>query len=130
MQVAQGQEATLRCLGDRVTVTIRPGTMPRPVTLSCRMGAAGQAPNPPGPRLDEVLFTIEAEGLSELPTEVNLGVGYDDDELEDLEEGRLTIAHLQNGQWQPAPKQALDAPNNYVSATITRLGTYTVYQRP
>lgn len=130
MQVAQGQEATLRCLGDRVTITVRPGTMPRPVTLSCRMGAAGQAPNPPGPRLDEVLFTIEAEGLGELPAEVNLGVGYDDDDLEGLEEGRLTIGHLQNGQWQPAPKQAPDAPNNYVSATITRLGTYTVYQRP
>jgi hypothetical protein len=39
------------------------------------------------------------------------------------------IGVLVNGQWQPAPRPATDPGDNFVSATITRLGTYTVYQR-
>jgi len=62
---------------------------------------------------------------------VNLGVHYSDGDAAGLNEATFTLARLDTGanRWGPSMKQANDPPANYVSATITEMGYYVLYQR-
>jgi hypothetical protein len=111
--------------------------MPRSLSFSLRRLDPSSVPAPPGGRLvDAIVFELIAQecgggGVGELPAEINLGIRYTDADASGLNEQNFTIAILDQStrQWQPAAKQAPDPGANYVSATITRLGTYAVYQR-
>jgi hypothetical protein len=93
-------------------------------------------PPAPGQKVDSLLFQVVAEScngtpIPTLPAEVNLGVHYADGDVAGLNESSFTLAHLDTSanQWHAAQKQANDPPNNFVSATITDMGYYVVYQR-
>jgi hypothetical protein len=115
----------------RVAVKVFP-TMSRNVRITVRM--VSNAPATPGQLVDGLTFSISGEfceggALTTLPAEVNLGVHYSDQDAGALNEASFTIARLSGTQWTPEAKQASDPTANYVSATITGLGTYAVYQR-
>ncbi len=129
MDLDPGEGAELRCPDTRVLVTMLPGTFQRPLTLTCSRADPGAVPQTPGRRIGDVLFRLESDAGQTLPAEINLGINYRTEDLAGANEQGLVIAVLEGGQWRPAPKLATDPPNNFVSATVTRLGVYTLYLR-
>ena len=129
--VEAGQEAVLKC-PNGVVLTIRRQTLTREVAIGCQTVDPGSVPQTPGPMVGEILFELLADGggANDLPGEVNLGIDYGDEDLGGLDESRFVIARLENRQWTPVPRQAPDPVNNFISATINRVGIYTVYRRP
>ena len=130
MVIEAGQEAVLRC-PNGVVVTVRRETLRETVTLNCGPIDPATVPPTPGRRLGDVLFEVIANDgrLAELPSEINLGVDYGDEDLAGLNEQQLILGFLDNGRWTTAPKLATDPANNFVSASVTRLGVYAVYSR-
>lgn len=111
-----------------VVVTVRPTSpLPQDVTIALGELSPSSVPGTPGPRLEPVVFNLTADSGGALPGEATLSISYVDPG--GLNEGSLTIAVYDGSQWVPSPGQAPDPINNTVSATITRTGTYTVYQR-
>jgi hypothetical protein len=118
--------------GDHVVVQIFPW-MPAGVTITIRLVDPSTAPPPPGRRLGDLVFKLEARGaggqiLTVLPAEVNLSATYSDQDVAGLTERGVALYWLDptTNQWTPAPKPAADPSPNYVSASVTALGTYAV----
>ena len=92
-------------------------------------------PAVPGQQVDNLIFRITAEdcaggSLQSLPAESNLGIHYADGDVKSLNEASFKLSFLDTGsnQWRTVQKQANDPASNFVSATITDLGTYVVTQ--
>jgi len=122
----------------RVRLQLFP-TLAQNTNISIRTNVARTSlPVAPGPLVDALVFEIAAapcgggSGIGTLPVEVNLGVHYSDLEASGLTEARFALARLEptTNTWVPATKQAADPTANFVSATITQLGTYAVFQQP
>jgi hypothetical protein len=101
--------------------------------LTVRPVDASSVPAVPGQRAGDLTFAVEAKDatgatLTALPAEVNLAVRYADSTIDGLNEGNLTLSRLDptTNQWQAAPKLVREADSNYLAASITQLGTYTV----
>jgi hypothetical protein len=130
-----GQETVLLSGDGRIAVRAFP-TLPHSVRLTLRTDVPlSSVPPTSGLRVGGLLFQVLAEtcdgaALPELPAEINLGIRYADYEVGALDEHSLLIAVLDpaDGQWKDAPKQAADLAANFISATITATGLYTVYQ--
>ncbi len=133
-----GQEMTFASGDGRVTVRVF-GTTTESLKLSIRIPVdPASLPVAPGPIAGGIVFQIVAEkcdtaltGVPVLPAEVNLGVHYSDGDAAGLNEATFALARLDTGanRWGPSMKQANDPPANYVSATITEMGYYVLYQR-
>jgi hypothetical protein len=107
--------------------------MPAGVTITVRMIDPATVPAPPDSRVGDLVFRVEARGaggetLTSLPAEVNLSATYADQDVAGLNEAGVTLVWLDpnTNQWTPAPKLATDPSTNYVSASVTALGTYAV----
>jgi hypothetical protein len=127
-----GGDSTVALAGDRVVVTIFPW-MPAGVTITVRLVDPSTVPSPPGTRVGDLVFRIEARDgsgtpLTTLPAEVNLAVHYTDQEVAGLNEQQATLSWFDpaDNRWKPAPKLATDPSTNYVAASVTALGTYAV----
>jgi hypothetical protein len=128
--LSAGQELKLQLPGGNVRVLV----LGQNVQITLKKIDPSSVPGTPGPRVDDLVWQLAASscggaGLAQLPNEVNVGVDYLSGAVGGLNQANFTIAVLEGGQWSPSQKQAADPPNTYVSATETRLGTYTVYQR-
>jgi hypothetical protein len=131
-----GQAITFTSSDGRVAVRVFPSmSQSVKITLVSPIDAAS-VPPPPGQKVDTLLFQVIAEGcnggpIPALAAEVNLGVHYTDADASGLNEANFTLARLDTtaNQWRPAQKQADDPAGNFVSATITEMGYYVVYQR-
>jgi hypothetical protein len=127
-----GQEQVFSSPDGRVTVRVPAGLLRR-IRVQIQYVDPGSQPPTPGQLVDRLVFTVQAQdcdsgaALGELPGEVNLGIHYAESGTWPNEQA-FTIALL-DGQWAATPKQAPDPPANYVSASISRTGTYSVYQR-
>jgi hypothetical protein len=133
-----GQEMVFTSNDGRVSVRVF-SNMGSSVRISIR-GPVDPASVPavPGRLADQLIYEVIAENcgggnLSSLPNEANLGVHYSDGDVAGLTESSLKIAYLTNqgtpnAAWRDVDKQANDPPANYVSATITSLGYYSVHQ--
>lgn len=93
------------------------------------------APLPPGNLVGLLAYEIRASycdtnPLAQLPTEVNLGIRYNDLEATGLDENRFVIGHLDvpTGTWTPVEKLGRDPANNFISATIVQTGFYMVWE--
>jgi len=130
-----GRETLLTSPDGRITIRVF-STMTRNIRVAARMPVdPATVPSPPPP-VGGLLFELQAEiceggALGELPAEVNLGIRYSDQEAAGMGEQGFTISMLDpaDRQWRPVEKQAADPPNNWVSATITRMGFYVVHAR-
>ena len=107
--------------------------MPPGITITVRLIDPATVPAPPGKRVGDLVFRLEARGaggetLSALPAEVNLSATYADQDVVGLNEASVTLFWLDptTNRWTPAPKLATDPSTNYVSASVTALGTYAV----
>jgi len=131
-----GQDSTFTSSDGRVSVHVFPSvTQSIKITIASPVDAAS-VPPAPGQKVDNLTFQVIAEGcnggpIPTLAAEVNLGVHYGDSDVAGLNESNFTIARLDTSanQWRAAQKQANDPANNFVSATITEMGYYVVYQR-
>jgi hypothetical protein len=131
-----GRETILSSPDGRITIRVFP-TMTRNIRIAARLPVdPATVPPPPGSPVGGLLFELQAEiceggALGELPAEVNLGIRYSDQEAAGMGEQGFTISMLDpaDRQWRPVEKQAADPPNNWVSATITRMGFYVVHPR-
>ncbi|MFN8526120.1 MAG: hypothetical protein U0821_23710 [Chloroflexota bacterium] len=131
-----GSEMAFTSDDGRVSVRVF-GSMPIGVKVRVRMPIdASSVPATPGTRVDGLLFQLLAEqcdgsGLATLPREVNLGVRYSDGDAGGLNEANFKVARLdqQDNKWNDVDKQAPDPGANYVSATITEMGFYVIYQK-
>lgn len=88
----------------------------------------------PGNLVGQLIFRLTAspcggQAFGTLPSEANLGVGYTNDAASGRDEGKFTLMYFDGQRWAPAPKQANDPPQNYVSATITAPGIYALVQQ-
>lgn len=111
-----------------IAVTVVPeAPLPSGVTITLAEVNPGLIPPTPGARLDDIIFSLTADTGAALPGEVNLGITYVDPL--GLNVADLTIGLYDRTQWVEAPKQAQAPANNYLSASVTRTGTYAVYQR-
>jgi len=127
-----GADMVIATPGDRVTVQMFPW-MPAGVQLTIRPIDPNTVMAAPGQRAGDLEFALEARDangnqLTSLPAEVNLAVRYADETVSGLNEGNLTLSHLDpaTNQWQAAPKLVRETDSNYVAAAITQLGTYVV----
>ena len=131
-----GQDITFNSSDGRIAVHVFP-SMGQSVKITILSPVdVASVPPPPGQKIDNLLFQIIAEGcnggpIPTLASEVNVGVHYNDADAPGLNEANFTLARLDTtaNQWRPAQKQANDPASNFVSATITEMGYYVVYQR-
>jgi hypothetical protein len=131
-----GQDITFTSSDGRVSVHVFPSMAQSvKITILSPIDSAS-VPPPPGQKVDNLLFQVIAEGcnggpIPALAAEVNLGVHYTDTDASGMNEANFTLARLDTtaNQWKPAQKQANDPAGNFVSATITEMGYYAVYQR-
>ncbi len=131
-----GKEITFTSSDGRVSVRVF-ASMGQSVKITILSPVdAASVPPAPGQKVDNLLFQVIAEGcnggpIPTLASEVNLGVHYTDGDASGLNEANFTLARLDTSanQWRPAQKQANDPANNFVSATITEMGYYVLYQR-
>ena len=107
--------------------------MPSGITLTVRLIDPSTVPAPGSSRIAALTFQIEARDaggntLSSLPAEVNLSAHYTDAEASGLNEAQLGLFWLdpQDRQWKAAPKQVGEPSTNYVAASVTLLGEYSV----
>jgi len=129
---SNGGDELIATPGERVAVRVFPW-LPAGIQLTIRPIDANTVPAEPGRRVGDLTFAVEAKDasgtqLTALPAEVNLAIRYADSTVSGLNEGNLTVSHLDpaTNQWQPAPKLVRETDSNYVAASITQLGTYTV----
>jgi len=130
-----GQETTIALPDGRVALKLF-ASLPRDLAIIVRLADARELPPTPGQRVGRLAFELRAQlpdgtEIHTLPAEAHLSARYSDDESSGLDKNRLVLARLNTttGQWETAPKLAVDPSNNYVSATIVDLGTYVIYQR-
>jgi hypothetical protein len=129
-----GRETAIAQQGDRVVVRVFP-SLNREVTVTIRNLDPSTLPDTPGTLMPGFVFKIEAtaggSSLTTLTAEARLSAVYTDAELGKLDEQKLALAWLDPSTdgWTDAPKQAADPRNNYLSASITNMGTYAIYQR-
>jgi hypothetical protein len=131
-----GQEMLFTSPDGRVTVRVF-AAMAQSVRISFAMPVdPATVPPAPGPVIGGLLFQLSAQTcdgapIPVLPSEANLGVHYSDADAAGRNESNFTLARLDTGanQWRNAQKQANDPPANFVSATITEMGYYVLYQR-
>jgi hypothetical protein len=130
-----GQETTISLPEGRVALKLFP-SLSRDLAITVRLADARELPPTPGPRVGRLAFELRAQlpdgtELHTLPAEAHLSALYSDEESSGLDKNRLVLARLNaaTGQWEPAPKVAVDPKNNYVAATIIDLGTFIIYQR-
>jgi hypothetical protein len=135
VELAVGKSAELSTR-DRAIVLAIPGTsVKQPGTIALRPVDHDAVAEPPGAEL--YLFELAAVDcgagptLADLQGPANLAVIYTDRALGSLAEARLGFARYDLGakRWVPLPS-APDPAANRVSATISNLGIYAVYQRP
>ena len=125
-----GQTVTLTLSDGSATVRAFQGG----VSFELSKVDAGSVPPPPGSIVGDLVFRVAAgqcggAGLSELPSAVNLGVGYRNRVGESVDESKLTLMLYNGSGWTVAPGSVPDPQNNYVSASVTGLGVYAVVQR-
>ena len=108
--------------------------MPSGVTLVVKRAEPAQFAAAPGTRAGDLLFTIEAKdatgkALTTLPGEINVSVRYNEADVKSLTESNLTISRLNptSNQWSAAPKQVRNAEGNYIAASVSEPGAYTVH---
>ncbi|MCC7370658.1 MAG: hypothetical protein IT306_19720 [Chloroflexi bacterium] len=124
---------TLTLPGGSVALTIVPGSrFGQDTHLTLAKIDPASVAGAPGARLDEIVFELRAQagcdgsGLGELPADANLGLAYTGPTTPGL-----TFAVWDGSRWSPVPTVADPNPANpYISATIRRTGTYTVYRAP
>jgi hypothetical protein len=130
-----GQEHAFTSNDGKIAVRVFAG-MSRSIriTIDKKVDASGLPPAP-GQQVDDLIFRIVAEdcnggALQSLPAEANLGVHYADGDVGSLTEANFKLSQLDagNNQWRTVQKQAADPTANFISATITDLGTYAVSQ--
>ena len=120
--------------GGSVTLDVVPASsFPKVTGVSLTKVDPSSAPGTPGARLDDVVFDLKAQdncsggALSELPADVNLGLAYS----VAANKSALRFAAWDGSRWVDVPTVPdPSATNPYISATIRRTGTYTVYQAP
>jgi hypothetical protein len=129
---SNGGDSIVATPGERVAVRIFPW-LPAGIQVTIRPVDANTVPAAPGTRAGDLTFAVEAKDangttLTSLPAEVNLAIRYADSTVSGLNEGNLALSRLDpsNNQWQAAPKLVREPDSNYVAASITLLGTYTV----
>jgi hypothetical protein len=129
---ANGSDLLIAMPGERVAVRIFP-SMPAGVQVTVRPIDVNSVPAGPGSKAGDLTFAVEARDangtqLTSLPAEANLAIRYADDTVSGLNEGNLTLSWLNptSNTWQAAPKLVREADSNYLAASITQLGTYTV----
>jgi len=127
-----GSDSIVATPGERVAVRIFPW-LPSGIQVTIRPVDGKTVPATPGKQAGDLTFAVEAKDasgtqLTSLPAEVNLAIRYADSTVSGLNEGNLTVSHLDpsTNQWQAAPKLVRETDSNYVAASITQLGTYTV----
>jgi hypothetical protein len=127
-----GGDSRIALSGDHVVVRIFPW-MPAGVTITIRLVDPTTVPPPPGRRLGDLVFRVEARGaggeaLTVLPAEVNLSATYSESDVAGSNERAAILYWLDpsTNKWTPAPKPANDPSTNYVSASVTALGAYVV----
>jgi hypothetical protein len=109
---------------------------PRDLNVTVRLADPRDLPPTPGTPVGRFAFEVLARlpdgtELRTLPAEARLSARYTDEESTGLDRNRLELVHLNPAtrEWETAPKGAGDPRNNYVSATVTGLGTYAIHQR-
>jgi hypothetical protein len=129
---SNGGDSMVATPGERVAVRMFPW-LPAGIQVTIRPVDASTVPAAPGARAGDLTFALEAKDasgatLTALPAEVNLAIRYADSTVSGLNESNLTLSRLDpsNNQWQAAPKLVREPDSNYVAASITQLGTYTV----
>jgi hypothetical protein len=127
-----GGDSRIALSGDHVVVRVFPW-MPAGVTITIRLVDPSTVPPPPGRRLGDLVFRVEARGaggeaLTALPAEVNLSATYSESDVAGSNERAAILYWLDpsTNTWTPAPKPANDPSTNYVSASVTALGAYAV----
>ena len=132
-----GRDATFNSADGRMSVRVF-ASLSRSIRVQVTMVDPSAVASTPGTLVDRLMYDVTAQDcgsgatIADLaPGEVNLGARYTESGAWS-NEGAFTIALLDRttGQWTPTPKQAADPANNYDSATISRMGTYSIYQRP
>ncbi len=130
-----GQETVLTLIlpGGSAAVIAFPA-LPQPVRLTLEKVEPASLPPPPGRLAEGMVFNLLAEGceggaLTELPAEVNLSATLSAEAASGLNRQDLILALYDGAQWLPAPKLAVDPNNNFVAASVARVGTYGVHQR-
>jgi len=129
---SNGSDALIATPGERVAIRVFPW-MPAGVQITIRPVDASTVAAAPGSRVSDLTFAVEARDasgtqLTALPAEANLAIRYADSTVKGLNEGNLTLSQLDpaTNQWQAAPKLVRETDSNYMAASITQLGTYTV----
>ena len=129
---SNGGDTLIATPGERVALRVYPW-LPAGIQLTIRPVDANTVAAAPGQRAGDLTFAVEAKdasgaSLTTLPAEVNLAIRYADSTVNGLNEGNLTVSRLDpaTNQWQAAPKLVRETDSNYVAASITQLGTYTV----
>jgi hypothetical protein len=129
-----GRETAIAQANDRVVVRVFP-SLNQDVTITIRNLDPSRLPATPGTVVPGFTFSIDADGggssLPTLPGEVRLSTVYSAADVAGLDKQKLVLVWLDpaSDQWVDAPKQAADTKSNYISATITKMGTYAIYQR-
>lgn len=131
-----GQEMLFTSSDGRVSVRVF-ASLGQSVKLSIRMPVdPDSVPPAPGGVVGGLLFQVIAEACDGTPipvlsSEANLGVRYSDGDASGRNESNFTLARLDTSanQWRDVQKQANDPPANFVSATISEMGFYVLYQR-
>jgi hypothetical protein len=131
---SQNQASACLNSGGSVTLQLSDGTVTAKVfqdnlNVTLERVDPGSVSPPPGGTLGSLVFRLSAapcggSGLSALPGEGNLGVGYRDSVVSGKDESKLKLMYWDGQRWTEAPKQAADPGANYVSATISALGVY------
>jgi hypothetical protein len=127
-----GGDSTVSLIDERVVLRIFPWT-PSGITFKMRFVDPATVSAPPGQRVGNMTFQIEAQdasgaALTMLPAEVNLSARYADRDVAGASEQNVTLSRLSptDNQWHAAPKITRAAENNYIAASIMEPGTYAI----
>jgi hypothetical protein len=119
-----------------VTVTVMPHSSFNQTTrLTLRDLDANSVPALPGARVDDVVFSLDAQSscdgaaINPLPNLVNMGIVYNVPVA--VDKARLQIVRLEGGSWVDVDTVPDPVPGNpYVSTTIGVAGTYALIVTP
>jgi hypothetical protein len=127
-----GGDSTVTLIDERVVLRIFPW-MPSGITFKMRFVDPGTVSSPPGKRVGNMVFRVEAQDasgkvLDVLPAEANLSARYADRDVDGAKEQDVTLSRLDpaTNQWKAAPKITRAAENNYIAASIMEPGTYAI----
>jgi hypothetical protein len=125
-----GGDGTVALIDERVVLRIFPW-MPSGITFKMRFVDPGTVSSPPGKRVGNMVFRVEAQDaagktLDVLPAEVNLSARYADRDVAGAKEQDVMLSRFDpaTNQWKAAPKVTRAAENNYIAASIMEPGTY------